>query len=392
MEKPTIKTKCPNFSSGPCAKRPGWTLDALKNALVGRSHRSKEGKARLKEVSDRMKSVLGLPADYRIGVVAGSDTGAVETAMWTLLGPRPVDIFGWESFGKGWMTDAVKQLKLKNVNEYKADYGKIPDLSKADPTHDIIFTWNGTTSGVKVPNLNWISPNREGLTICDATSGIFAMEMDFSKLDVITFSWQKVLGGEAAHGVIIMSPRAVKRMQENEPKVTWPLPKTFRLATEKKLEPGELEYNTVNTPSMLCVEDAIDALKWAESIGGSKELVARSNANLKVLENWVEKAGWINFLAESKEIRSNTSVCFKITADWFKALPDEEKSKAAKKITAMLDKEGVAYDINSYGKAPVGIRIWCGATVEASDVEILTKWLDWAHAEVAKSYSKEAVK
>lgn len=392
MEKPTIKTKCPNFSSGPCAKRPGWTLDALKNALVGRSHRSKEGKARLKEVSDRMKSVLGLPADYRIGVVAGSDTGAVETAMWTLLGPRPVDIFGWESFGKGWMTDAVKQLKLKNVNEYKADYGKIPDLSKADPTHDIIFTWNGTTSGVKVPNLNWISPNREGLTICDATSGIFAMEMDFSKLDVITFSWQKVLGGEAAHGVIIMSPRAVKRMQENEPKVTWPLPKTFRLATEKKLEPGELEYNTVNTPSMLCVEDAIDALKWAESIGGSKGLVARSNANLKVLENWVEKAGWINFLAESKEIRSNTSVCFKITADWFKALPDEEKSKAAKKITAMLDKEGVAYDINSYGKAPVGIRIWCGATVEASDVEILTKWLDWAHAEVAKSYSKEAVK
>jgi len=392
MEKPTIKTKCPNFSSGPCAKRPGWTLDALKNALVGRSHRSKEGKARLQEVSDRMKKVLGLPADYRIGVVAGSDTGAVETAMWTMLGPRPVDIFGWESFGKGWMTDAVKQLKLKNVNEYKADYGKLPDLSKANPAHDVIFTWNGTTSGVKVPNLDWISPNREGITICDATSGVFAMEMDYSKLDVITFSWQKVLGGEAAHGVIILSPRAVKRMQENEPKVTWPLPKIFRLVTEKKLEPGELEYSTVNTPSMLCVEDAIDALKWAESIGGLKGLVARSTANLAVMEKWVEKSDWIDFLAESKAIRSNTSVCFKIKADWFKALPDEEKTKAAKKITSMLDKEGVAHDINSYGKAPVGIRVWCGATVEASDLEILTKWLDWAYSEVAKTYNKEAVK
>lgn len=392
MEKPTIKTKCPNFSSGPCAKRPGWTLDALKNALVGRSHRSKEGKARLQEVSDRMKKVLGLPADYRIGVVAGSDTGAVETAMWTMLGPRPVDIFGWESFGKGWMTDAVKQLKLKNVNEYKADYGKLPDLSKANPAHDVIFTWNGTTSGVKVPNLDWISPNREGITICDATSGVFAMEMDYSKLDVITFSWQKVLGGEAAHGVIILSPRAVKRMQENEPKVTWPLPKIFRLVTEKKLEPGELEYSTVNTPSMLCVEDAIDALKWAESIGGLKGLVARSTANLAVMEKWVEKSDWIDFLAESKAIRSNTSVCFKIKADWFKALPDEEKTKSAKKITSLLDKEGVAHDINSYGKAPVGIRVWCGATVEASDLEILTKWLDWAYCEVAKTYNKEAVK
>ncbi|HAH32750.1 MAG TPA: phosphoserine transaminase [Elusimicrobia bacterium] len=391
MEKPTIKTRCPNFSSGPCAKRPGWTVDALKNALVGRSHRSKEGKARLNEVSERMKRVLGLPADYRIGVVAGSDTGAVELAMWTLLGPRPVDIFGWESFGKGWITDAVKQLKLPKVNEYKADYGKLPDLSKANPANDIIFTMNGTTSGVKVPDLNWISLNREGLTICDATSGIFAMEMDYAKLDVITFSWQKVIGGEAAHGVIILSPRAVKRMEENEPKVAWPLPKLFRLAAEGKLKPGELEYNTVNTPSMLCVEDAIDALKWAESIGGIKALMARSNANLQALEKWVEKSNWVAFLAETRETRSNTSVCLKITADWFKKLSDEDKTKAAKKITSMLDKEGVAYDINSYGKAPAGIRIWCGATVETSDVEVLTRWLDWAHSETAKEYSKETV-
>ncbi|MCX5784993.1 MAG: phosphoserine transaminase [Elusimicrobia bacterium] len=392
MEKPTVKTKCPNFSSGPCAKRPGWTVDALKNALVGRSHRSKEGKARLNEVSERMKRVLGLPADYRIGVVAGSDTGAVELAMWTLLGPRPVDIFGWESFGKGWITDAVKQLKLPKINEYKADYGKLPDLSKANPANDIIFTWNGTTSGVKVPNLNWISSDREGLTICDATSGIFAMEMDYSKLDVITFSWQKVIGGEAAHGVVILSPRAVKRMEENEPKVSWPLPKLFRLAAEGKLKPGELEYNTVNTPSMLCVEDAIDALKWAESIGGMKALIARSNANLKALEKWVEQSDWIDFLAETRETRSNTSVCFKIIADWFQKLGDEDRTKAAKKITSMLDKEGVAYDINSYGKAPAGIRIWCGATVESSDVEALTHWLDWAYEEVAKEYSKETVK
>ena len=392
MQKPDIKTKCPNFSSGPCAKRPGWTVDALKNALVGRSHRSKEGKARLQEVSDRMKKVLGLPADYRIGVVAGSDTGAVELAMWTLLGPRPVDIFGWESFGKGWITDAVKHLKLPKVNEYKADYGKLPDLSKANPANDMIFTLNGTTSGVKVPDLNWISSSREGLAICDATSGVFAMEMDYSKVDVITFSWQKVLGGEAAHGVIIMSPRAVKRMEENEPKVSWPVPKIFRLAAEGKLKPGELEYNTVNTPSMLCVEDAIDALKWAEAIGGLKTLVARSTANLAALEKWVEKSEWVAFLAETKEIRSNTSVCLKITADWFQKLGDEDKTKAAKKITSMLDKEGVAYDINSYGKAPAGIRVWCGATVETSDVEVLTRWLDWAYENVAKEYSKEAVK
>jgi phosphoserine aminotransferase len=392
MEKPTVKPSCPNFSSGPCAKRPGWTVDALKNALVGRSHRSKEGKARLQEVSDRMKKVLSLPADYRIGVVAGSDTGAVELAMWTLLGPRSVDIFGWEAFSKGWITDAVKYLKLKNVNEYKADFGKLPDLSKANAQNDIIFTWNGTTSGVKVPDLNWIPKNHEGLMICDATSGVFAMDIDFTKLDVVTFSWQKVLGGEAAHGVIILSPKAVKRMEEQNAKITWPVPKIFRLVDEKKLLPGELEYSTINTPSMLCVEDAIDALKWAETVGGLPGLVRRSTANLAAFERWVEKSSWIDFLAEKKETRSSTSVCFKIKAEWFGKLSDEDKVKAAKKITSMLDKEGVAKDINSYGKAPAGIRVWCGATVETSDIEALIPWLDWAYEAVAKEYSKEAVK
>ncbi|NLH38898.1 MAG: phosphoserine transaminase [Elusimicrobia bacterium] len=388
VEKPTVKTKCPNFSSGPCAKRPGWTVDVLKNALVGRSHRSKEGKERLREVSTRMKKILGLPEDYRIGIVAGSDTGAVELAMWTMLGPKPVDVFGFESFSKGWIKDITEQLKLPNVNKYTADYGKLPDLSKADPKHDIVFTLNGTTSGVKVPNLDWIKDDREGIVICDATSGIFAMDLDYKKLDAITFSWQKVLGGEAAHGVIILSPRGVKRIEENEPKVTWPLPKIFRLNAEGKLKPGELEYSTINTPSMLCVEDAIDALKWAESIGGLRGMISRTQENLKVMEEWVSKSDWIDFLAESKETRSTTSVCFKIKAEWFVKLSDEEKAKAAKKITGLLEKEGVAYDINSYAKAPIGIRIWCGATIEKSDLEILTKWLDWAYETVKAEYVK----
>jgi len=392
IEKPEIKTKCPNFASGPCAKRPGWSVNVLKNALVGRSHRSKEGKERIRELTTRIKNVLQLPQDYRVGIVAGSDTGAVELAMWTMLGPNPVDVFGFESFSKGWIKDIVEQLKLPNVNKYTADYGKLPDLSKANPKHDIVFTLNGTTSGVKVSNLDWIKDDREGITICDATSGIFAMEIDYKKLDAITFSWQKVLGGEAAHGIIILSPRGVKRIEENEPKVTWPLPKIFRLNAEGKLKPGELEYNTINTPSLLCIEDAIDALKWAESIGGLKGLINRSMSNLRVLEEWVAKSNWIDFLAESKEIRSNTSVCLKIKADWFLKLNDEEKAKAAKKITGLLEKEGVAYDINSYAKAPVGIRIWCGATVEKSDLEILTKWLDWAYQTVAMEYTKQEVK
>ncbi len=388
MEKPNIKPNCPNFSSGPCAKRPGWTTDALKDALLGRSHRSAEGKERLREVSKRMKDILQLPEDYRIGIVAGSDTGAVELAMWTMLGDKPVDIFGWESFGKGWISDLTKQLKLPEVNEHKADYGKLPDLSKANPKNDIVFTLNGTTSGVKVPNLDWISDDRTGITICDATSGIFAMDVDYKKLDVITFSWQKVLGGEAAHGVIILSPRAVKRMEESEPKVEWPLPKTFRLAGGGKLKEGELEYSTVNTPSLLCVEDAIDALKWTETVGGVEGLIKRSMANLSAIEQWVEKTDWVEFLAESKETRSNTSVCLMITADWFKKLEDADKTKAAKKITSMLGKEGVAYDINSYGKAPAGIRIWCGATIEASDVEALCPWITWAYEQVAQEYKQ----
>lgn len=392
IEKPKKKTKCPNFSSGPCAKRPGWTLDCLKNALVGRSHRSKEGKERILEMTTRIKKVLELPDDYRVGLVAGSDTGAIEICMWTMLGPKPVDVFGFESFSKGWIKDVVEQLKLPNVNKYTADYGKLPDFSKANPEHDIVFTLNGTTSGVKVPNLDWISDNREGVVICDATSGIFAMEVDYRKLDAITFSWQKVLGGEAAHGIIILSPRAVKRIEENESKVKWALPKIFRLQGEGKLKPEELESSPINTPSMLCIEDVIDALKWAESIGGLKGLIKRTEENLAVLEKWVEKSNWIDFLAESKEIRSSTSVCFKIKAEWFLKLNDEEKAKAAKKITGLLSKERVAYDINSYKKAPVGIRIWCGATVEKSDVEILTKWLDWAYSVVAEEYTKAEAK
>ncbi len=392
MEKPVSKPNCPNFSSGPCAKRPGWSVDVLKNALVGRSHRSKEGKARLNEVSDRMKKMLGLPEDYRIGIVAGSDTGAFELAMWTLLGSKPVDVFGWEAFGKDWIKDITTQLKLENVNEYKADYGQLPPLESADFSHDVIFTWNGTTSGVKVPNAYWIPFEREGLVMCDATSGVFAMDIDYSKLDVITFSWQKVLGGEAAHGVIVLSPKAVARMEENEAKVTWPLPKTYRLASGNKLKPGELEYSTVNTPSLLCVEDAIDSLKWAETVGGLQGLITRSNNNLKAIETWVEKTDWVEFLADKKENRSNTSICLNITADWFVKLDDEEKKKAAKKITSMLDKEGVAYDINSYGKAPAGIRIWGGATIETTDIQILTTWLDWAYGEVAANYIQDTVK
>jgi len=392
IEKPKKKTKCPNFSSGPCAKRPGWTLDCLKNALVGRSHRSKEGKERILEMTTKIKKVLELPDDYRVGLVAGSDTGAIEICMWTMLGPKPVDVFGFESFSKGWIKDVVEQLKLPNVNKYTADYGKLPDFSKANPEHDIVFTLNGTTSGVKVPNLDWISDNREGVVICDATSGIFAMEVDYRKLDAITFSWQKVLGGEAAHGIIILSPRAVKRIEENESKVKWALPKIFRLQGEGKLKPEELESSPINTPSMLCIEDVIDALKWAESIGGLKGLIKRTEENLAVLEKWVEKSNWIDFLAESKKIRSSTSVCFKIKAEWFLKLNDEEKAKAAKKITGLLSKERVAYDINSYKKAPVGIRIWCGATVEKSDVEILTKWLDWAYSVVAEEYTKAEAK
>ncbi|MBF0094338.1 MAG: phosphoserine transaminase [Alphaproteobacteria bacterium] len=378
--RPSVRPLCPHFSSGPCAKRPGWTPAALSSALVGRSHRAKPGKARLQEVLDRSRSVLGLPPEWRIGIVPGSDTGAVEMAMWSLLGARGVDLLAWESFGDGWITDVTKQLKLPDVRAFKADYGRLPDLGQVDCDRDVVFTWNGTTSGVRVPDGNWIKPDRKGLTICDATSAVFAMEMPWDRLDVVTYSWQKVLGGEAAHGMLILSPRAVERLESYTP--PWPLPKIFRLTAKGKLIEGIFEAETINTPSMIAAEDQIDALKWAESVGGLKGLIARSTANLKVLEDWVAASDWAAFLAEDKAIRSSTSICLKIAAPWFAALSEDGKAAAAKRLVAILDKEGVAYDVGAYRDAPSGLRIWGGATVESSDIAALCPWLDWAHAQV----------
>jgi phosphoserine aminotransferase len=379
--KPTERPRSPFFSSGPCAKRPGWSVDALKDACIGRSHRSKLGKAKLQEAIDRTRAVLGVPADYRIGIVPASDTGAVEMALWSMLGARGVDMVAWESFGSGWVTDVVKQLKLPDVRTLEAGYGEIVDLSTVDTDRDVVFTWNGTTSGVKVPNGDWIKPNREGLTICDATSAVFAMEMPWDKLDVVTYSWQKVMGGEGAHGMLILSPRAVERLLTYKP--AWPLPKIFRLTSGGKLIEGIFQGETINTPSMICVEDYIDALVWAEGIGGLPALIKRSNANLGVLEDWVASKNWVSFLAEDKAIRSNTSVCFKIVDPWFESLDgDSAKADVPKKIASLLEKEGVAYDINGYRDAPAGLRIWAGATVETSDLKALTPWLDWAFNEV----------
>ncbi|HVV27459.1 MAG TPA: phosphoserine transaminase [Rhizomicrobium sp.] len=375
---PAVRPARPFFSSGPCAKRPGWSPESLKNALVGRSHRSKPGKARLKEAIERTRKLLNIPADYRIGIVPASDTGAMEMAMWSMLGPLEVDIFAWESFGEDWVTDTVKQLKLK-ANVHKAPYGQLPELKTAK-NHDVVFLWNGTTSGVKVPDAGWIPADRDGITICDATSAVFAMDLPWDKLDVTTFSWQKVLGGEAAHGMLILSPNAVARLESHTPH--WPLPKIFRMTKAGKLVEGIFEGETINTPSMLAVEDYLDALGWAESVGGLAGLIARSNANLAVLERWVEKAGWAGFLAEDKAIRSNTSVCIKITDPWFLALAEDARAEAAKKIASLLEKEGVALDIAAYRAAPPGLRIWCGATVDAADLEALTPWLDWAWAQV----------
>jgi phosphoserine aminotransferase len=378
--RPAVRPARPFFSSGPCAKRPGWTAEALKGALLGRSHRAKPGKAKLKDAIDRTKKVLGIPADYRVGIVPASDTGAVEMAMWTMLGPKPVDCLAWESFGEDWVTDAVKQLKLKDSRVLKAGYGALPDLKQVDPSHDVVFLWNGTTSGVRVPNGDWISANREGLTICDATSAAFAMDLPWDKLDVVTFSWQKVLGGEAAHGMLVLSPRAVARLESYSP--PWPLPKIFRMTKGGKLNEGIFEGETINTPSMLALEDYLDALNWAESVGGLKGLIARADANTAVLARWTKECGWADFLSENEAIRSNTSVCLKIVDPWFAALDDEAKAEAAKKIAGLLDKEGVAYDIAAYRAAPPGLRIWCGATVDAADLEALTPWLDWAWAQV----------
>lgn len=378
--KPSQKPENPYFSSGPCPKRPGWDINKLNTELLGRSHRSKPGKALLKSVIDKTHSLLGLPAAYRVGIVPASDTGAFEMAMWSLLNTRPVDVFAWESFGQGWITDLEKQLKLENINKFTADYGQLPDLSQANPKHDIVFTWNGTTSGVKVPNGDWLAEDREGLTLCDATSAVFAMDLPWEKLDVVTFSWQKVLGGEAAHGVLILSPRAVDRLESWTP--PWPLPKIFRLTKKGKLNEGIFEGATINTPSMLAVEDCRDALDWVESIGGASALRDRSLKNLAVIEDWVAQNDWIDFLAESKEIRSNTSVCLKITADWFQALDTDEQAATCKNIVNMLSDEGAGYDIGAYRDAPAGFRIWAGGTVEAKDIEILLSWLEWAYNSV----------
>jgi len=376
VSRPAVRPARPFFSSGPCAKRPGWTPEALKGALVGRSHRSKPGKSKLKDAIERTKTLLGLPAGYRLGIVPASDTGAVEMALWSLLGAAPVDLFAWESFSEDWVTDTVKQLKLKDARVFKAGYGELPDLSQYNPAHDAVFVWNGTTSGVKVPGGDWIAADREGLTICDATSAAFAMDLPWDKLDVVTFSWQKVLGGEAAHGILILSPRAVARLESYSP--PWPLPKIFRMTKGGKIVEGIFEGETINTPSMVAVEDYLDALTWAEGIGGLKGLMARSNGNLKVLEQWVAKSNWAGFLAKDAAIRSNTSVCIAVTDPSFTALADDAKADTIKKMCALLEKEGVALDIAGYRAAPPGLRIWCGATVDKADIEALTPWLDWA--------------
>jgi len=386
--RPAARPRVPHFSSGPCAKRPGYSLDNLKNATLGRSHRSKEGKVKLKLAIDKTRAILGVPADYLIGITPASDTGAFEMAMWSALGARPIDVLAWESFGEGWVSDVVKELKLKDVRTFKADYGDLPDLTQVDFRNDVVFTWNGTTSGVRVPSGDWIPANREGLTLCDATSAAFAQDLAWDKLDITTFSWQKALGGEAQHGIIILSPRAVARLESYTP--AWPLPKLFRLTKKGKVDLEIFAGATINTPSMLCVEDYLDALAWAESIGGLEALMARSNANHKVIADWVERTPWIAFLADKPAIRSNTSVCLKIVDPQVVSASADEQAAIAKQIASLLDKEGVALDIGSYRDAPPGLRIWAGATIEASDLEALLPWLDWAFASVKAQALKAA--
>src|SRR5688572_16383872 len=387
-QKPGVRPVIPHFSSGPCAKRPGWSLQNLTDALLGRSHRSKIGKAKLKRAIELTREVLEVPADYRIGIVPASDTGAVEMALWSLLGERPVTMLAWESFGEGWVSDVAKELKLKNATVLKAGYGQLPDLAKVDSASDVVFTWNGTTSGVRVPNADWIAADRQGLTICDATSACFAQALDWAKLDVVTFSWQKALGGEASHGMLILSPRAVARLESYTP--PWPLPKIFRLTKANKLNQGLFEGETINTPSMLCVEDYLDTLAWAKSVGGLGALMARADANAEVVADWVARTPWIDFLANDPRTRSNTSVCLKIVDAAVGKLSAQAQAAFVKAIAAELEREGVAYDIDSYRDAPVGLRIWCGSTVERADVEALTLWLDWAFAKSKGALSKAA--
>jgi phosphoserine aminotransferase len=386
--KPALRPRVPHFSSGPCAKRPGWTREALKDALVGRSHRAKPGRAKLRRAIELTREVLQVPADFRIGIVPASDTGAVEMALWSMLGARGVDLLAWESFGEGWVTDVVKQLKLKDARVLKAPYGELPDLAEVDFSRDVVFTWNGTTSGARLPNGDWIAADRQGLTICDATSAAFAQALPFDKLDVVTFSWQKALGGEAAHGMLILSPRAVVRLESYTP--AWPLPKIFRMTKGGKLNEGIFEGETINTPSMLCVEDYLDALGWAKAIGGLPKLIARADRNLALMAAWVARTPWVEFLPKQEAIRSNTSVCLEIADPAVRALSPDAQGAFAKSLAGILDKEGVAYDIAYYRDAPPGLRIWCGATIESSDLEALFPWLDWAFAEAKAALAKAA--
>ncbi|MEE9250233.1 MAG: phosphoserine transaminase [Alphaproteobacteria bacterium] len=385
--KPSTRPRNPNFASGPCAKHPGWSVENLKDACVGRYHRSDGGKKKLAGVIDLSRQILGVPDDYRIGIVPASDTGAFEMAMWSLLGARGVDALAWESFGHGWVTDIVEQLRLEDVRVLAADYGKLPDLAETDPGRDIVFTWNGTTSGVRVPDGAWISADRAGLTLCDATSAVFAMDLPWHKLDVVTYSWQKVMGGEAQHGVLVLSPRAVERLSSYTP--PWPLPKVFRLTKGGRLIEGIFSGQTINTPSMLCVEDALDALEWVQGIGGLDALIGRSEANLAAIAEWVERTDWIDFLAEDPAIRSSTSVCFKIVAPWFTALDAKARAAVPKRIAALLEEEGAAYDIDAYRDAPPGLRVWAGGTVETADLEALFPWLEWAFVAVEAECTAE---
>ena len=386
--KPKTKPARPFFSSGPCVKRPGWQPDVLGNALVGRSHRSVEGRARLKLAIDLTREALRLPPGYEVAIVPGSDTGALELALWNLLGPRGVDVLAWDVFGRNWLRDVVEELKLPGACRFEAEPGHLPDLAKVDFSRDVIFTWNGTTTGVRVPNAEWIPDDRAGLTFCDATSALFAEDIDIAKIDVLTYSWQKALGGEAAHGMLVLSPRAVEPLETYKP--AWPLPKIFRMTKGGKLNAGIFEGETINTPSMLCVEDYLDALNWGKSIGGLKALMARADANTKVLADWKAKTPWIDFLAKDPAIRSNTSVCLKIVDGAITSLTPDAQSDFTKKLVALVEKESAGFDFAHYRDAPAGLRIWCGATVEAQDVELLTQWIDWAFAETKAALPKAA--